>query len=190
MKPWLADKDTDMFFRYLDNANIYFEYGCGGSTYHASTRDNIKKIYSVESDIQWQNKIKDTIKHSNISYIFNEMDTQPNTWGIPGTNATDIQKRNYSDHMKQLTTEEQQSIDLVLIDGRFRVACCLKCYDIINDDCYILFDDFLDRPIYHKVLDYFDIVDKTINNRMVVLKKKLNKTIPQNIIEEYELIQH
>ena len=34
------------------NQKIYFEYGFGGSTYQASTRDNIIKIYSVESDEQ------------------------------------------------------------------------------------------------------------------------------------------
>ena len=42
-----------------------------------------------------------------------------------------------------LSKTEQDSIDLVFIDGRFRVACCLKCYDIINDNCLIGFDDFL-----------------------------------------------
>ena len=37
-----------MFYKYLNNTSVYFEYGSGGSTYQASTRKNIKKIYSVE----------------------------------------------------------------------------------------------------------------------------------------------
>ena len=177
-----------MFYRYLRNINIYFEYGSGGSTYQASV-NNIKKIYSVESDSEWQNKVKNAIVHPNIIYIFNEMNTQPNNWGHPGKNATNIQKINYSNQITKLSKEEQDSIDLVLIDGRFRVACCLKCYDIIKDTCLIAFDDFLDRPQYHIVLEYFDIIEKTKDNRMVILKKKKNVNIPKELIEKYELKQ-
>ena len=69
------------------------------------------------------------------------MDTQPNNLGNPGRNATKIQKINYSNQITKLSKEEQDSIDLVLIDGRFLVAFCLKCYDCINDKCFIAFDD-------------------------------------------------
>jgi hypothetical protein len=37
--------------KYLSQIDVYFEYGCGTSTYLACNVDNIKKIYSVESDI-------------------------------------------------------------------------------------------------------------------------------------------
>lgn len=189
MKPHLEFNDTEMFYRYLKNIDIYFEYGSGGSTYQVSILNNIKKIYSVESDIQWQNKLKQTITNPNIYYIYNEMDTKPDTWGHPGKNATNIQKINYSNHITKLSKEEQDSIDLVFIDGRFRVACCLKCYDIIKDNCLIAFDDFLDRPYYHIVLEYYDIIEKTKGNRMVILKKKKNVNIPKELIEKYELIK-
>jgi len=189
MKPHLELNDTEMFYRYLKKINIYFEYGSGGSTYQASILNNIKKIYSVESDIQWQNKLKQTIKNPNTVYIFNEMDTQPYSWGNPGKNATNIQKINYSNQITKLSKEQQGSIDLVFIDGRFRVACCLKCYDIIKDDCLIAFDDFLNRQHYHIVLEYFDIIEQTEDNRMVILKKKKNVNIPKELIEKYELIK-
>ena len=187
MEPHLAKNDTEIFYKYLDNANVYFEYGSGGSTYQASIRKNIKTIYSVESDITWQKKLNQTIKNTNINYIYNEMDTKPNTWGNPGKNATDIQKINYSNQITKLSKEEQDSIDLVLIDGRFRVACCLKCYYIIKDNCMIAFDDFLNRESYHIVLKYFDIIEKTKDNRMVILKKKKDVNIPKELIEIYEL---
>ena len=190
MEPHLSNNDKEMFYRHLKNINVYFEYGSGGSTYQASIRENIITIYSLESDASWQKKLKQIIINPNVRYIFNEMDTQENTWGNPGKNATNIQKINYSNHMRNLTKEEQYSIDLVLIDGRFRVACCLKCYDIIKDSCLIAFDDFLDRPQYHIVLEYFDILEKTRDNRMVILKKKKNVNIPKELIEKYKLIQH
>lgn len=179
--------DKQMFYKYLDNCGVYFEYGSGGSTYQASIRKNIKTIYSVESDAGWHEKLKCIIKTPNVKYLFNEMDTQANNWGHPGKNATDRQKINYSDRMRSLTEEEQNIIDLVLIDGRFRVACCLKCYDIISDNCLVSFDDFLNKPSYHVVLKYFDIVEKTIDNVMVILKKKKGLSVPKELIEKYEL---
>ena len=102
MEPHLAELDKKMFYKHLNNISVYFEYGSGGSTYQASIRPNITKIYSIESDAEWQNKLKQMIKHTNVTYFFNEMDTQPNNWGNPGPNAGDIQKKNYSEQMKNL----------------------------------------------------------------------------------------
>ena len=117
------------------------------------------------------------------------MNTKPSTWGHPGPNSTHTQHINYSNYIRNLTLEEQNGVDLILIDGRFRVACCLKCFDIINEDCFIIFDDFLDRPQYHVVLDYYNIIEKTDDNRMVILKKnRYIDTVPKEIISKYELI--
>jgi 16S rRNA G966 N2-methylase RsmD len=189
MEPYLAINDKKMFYKYLDNCKIYFEYGSGGSTYQASIRNNIKKIYSVESDKKWFKIVEKNIKSKNLTYFYNEMNVLPNNWGQPGPNSTHIQHKNYSNFIKKLNKEEQKNIDLILIDGRFRVACCLKCFDIINNNCLIVFDDFLNRQHYHIVLNYYDIVNKTIDERMVILKKKKTiKTIPKELILEYELI--
>jgi protein O-GlcNAc transferase len=189
MEPSLAIEDKQMFYKYLDNCKIYFEYGSGGSTYQASIRNNITKIYSVESDKKWLNILQQKITSNNVIYFFNEMNVQPNTWGNPGPNSTQIQRINYSNYIRKLTLEEQLSIDLITIDGRFRVACCLKCFDIINADCFIVFDDFLNRPQYHIVLNYYDIVENTTDNRMVILQKKKGiDFIPEELIQKYELI--
>lgn len=58
LKPHLSENDIKMFYDLLNKSNVYFEYGSGGSTYQASIRNNIKKIYSVESDKNWQIKLK------------------------------------------------------------------------------------------------------------------------------------
>lgn len=93
----------------------------------------------------------------------------------------------YNNHLRDLSKDEQNNIDLVMIDGRFRVACCLKCYNIISDICLIVFDDFLDREQYHVVLKYFEIIDKTIDKRMVILKKKKHVVMSDDLIKKYEL---
>jgi len=188
MEPWFAKNDKKMFYKYLDKATYYFEYGSGGSTYQAILKTNISKIYSIESDFTWYSKLKSLI-HSNITYIYNDMNTEPHTWGHPGKNSTPEQRINYSNHMLLLNKDKQQQLDLILIDGRFRVACCLKCFDVITNNCIILFDDFLNRPEYHVVLDYYDIIEQTDDNRMVALKKKTNSvSVDEALIAKYELI--
>jgi len=77
-------------------------------------------------------------------------------------------------------------IDLILIDGRFRVACCLHCYNIIDKNTCIIFDDFLNRPEYHIVLDYYDIIEKTSDNIMVILKKKDRDPPSVDLKSKYE----
>jgi hypothetical protein len=189
MIPHLAKNDAVLFDRYLDKARVYFEYGSGGSTYLASTKNNIEKIYSVESDIEWQRKLQANIKSNKVTYFFNEMGTQPNTWGHPGKHRTPAQHIAYSNYLGNLPKAEQQQIDTVMIDGRFCVACCLKCFDIIGKDCLVIFDDFLDRPHYHVVLDYYDVIDQTADNRMVVLRKKAGvDAVPDVLMRKYELI--
>lgn len=191
MEPLLKKKDKEMFYKYLDKASVYFEYGSGGSTYQASIRNNIKKIYSVESDLEWHNKLKSSIKDtSKITFLYNEMNSLPKTFGSPGPNATPLQQINYSNQLSLLTDSQKKEIDLILIDGRFRVACCLKCFDEINNNCTIIFDDFLNRPHYHIVLKYFTIIDKTVDKCMVVLKKRADvQSIPDDVIKQYELIK-
>lgn len=189
MIPELSKNDMKMFYRYLDKSTLYFEYGSGGSTYQANLKPNIKKIYTVESDKTWMNKLNSLIKNNTkITYIYNEMGTKPNTWGYPCGICLKTSLINYSEHIRNLSVEERSKIDLVMIDGRFRVACCLKCFDVINDGCYIIFDDFLIRKKYHVILDYYDVVEKTEDNRMVVLRKKNNISIPNDLIKKYELI--
>ena len=187
--PFLPNNDKDMFYKYLNKTSVYFEYGSGATTYQATLRNNITHIFTVDGDLAWLNNLKKQITYNNITYFFNEMDVKPKTWGHPGKNATNIQKINYSNYIKTIPHSQQQSIDMVFINGRFRIACCLKCFDIIRDDTLILFNDFLNRPKYHVVLQYFDIIEQTSDKKMVVLKKKQNITVPINIINKYELDQ-
>lgn len=189
MEPYFSKHDKAMFYKYINAAHVYFEYGSGGSTYQASLRENIGKMYSVESDREWQEKVKQTIKGTHITFLFNEMDTRPNTWGDPGVNSTMAQRINYSNQLGMLTKEEQTAIDFVLIDGRFRVACCLKAFSLLRPECFVAFDDFLTRPQYAIVLDYFDIVDQTSDKSMVILRKKLHVSVPDHLLQKYEGIR-
>ena len=85
MEPWFGKNDKKMFYKYLKNTNVYFEYGSGGTTYQAGILNNIKKIYSVESDIQWQDKLKKVlnpqtlqVKINTLFWVYGETPTRHN----------------------------------------------------------------------------------------------------------------
>lgn len=188
MKPYLDNRDLPLFEKYYNKCNILLEYGSGGSTYYAATEcNNLKHIYVVEGDSGWIKKLKETIpieNQSKITFIDMKLDCKPNSFGYPSTNCSKDSQLNYS-----LQVKPEYNCDLIFIDGRFRVSCCLNCYDNISDECMILFDDFLDRPHYHIVLNFFEIIEKG-NGRMVVLKKKENidREALKNAIEKYQLV--
>ncbi len=90
----------------------------------------------------------------------------------------------YLNYSNVISKYKNINFDLILIDGRFRVACALICHSIINENCIVLIDDFINRPCYHIVLDYYHVVEK--GNRMISLKKNNNKKVSLNDIEKYK----
>jgi hypothetical protein len=188
MEPHFEKIDKLMYYDYLKNANSYFEFGSGGSTYKAIQNKNVKKVYSVESDVDWFNKVNSAINSNKLNFILVDLKCVPNNWGNPGVNSKKDDWVKYSSSLCNLNKEEILNINLILIDGRFRVACCLKCFDVINDDCLIIFDDFLNRPNYSIVLNFFDIINKTKDKHMVILKKKKVSSPTIELIQKYEMI--
>ena len=188
MIPHLRDKEKKTFYHYLGKASVYFEYGSGGSTYQAFKRDNIKKVYSVESDLNWINKIYQALNipgnNEKLTMIHVEMDANPKKYGRPGPKSSYNDWIKYSRAFSYLDDESKNKVDLVLIDGRFRVACLLNLFNHISDSTIILFDDFYNRRVYHIVLNYYDVVQRV--GKMAVLKKKNIDPPTQELIFKYE----
>ena len=183
---FMRPKDRQLFYKYLASAKVYLEYGSGGSTFQASQLE-LRSIISVESDVGWHMQLLTQIKRKeHIQFKVVDLKSKPNTWGRPGPDSTPDDWCRYSEVVRTLDTGIR--LDLVLIDGRFRVACCLKCFDVISSECRIVFDDFLTRPYYHVVLDFYEIVEKTDDACLVVLKKKDVLPPPYELIARYELI--
>lgn len=182
MEPAIKPLDKILFYKYLDKATHYMEFGSGGSTYQASIRPNIKSITVVESDLEWINKLQTKIIHPSIQYNYIDIQAVKNNWGYPGKSCSLEDMKKYSD------IKSRPDTDLVLIDGRFRVACCLKLFEQLGESSVIAFDDFLNRKYYHIVLDYYDIVEQTTNNSLVILQKKHCIGPSIDLISKYESV--
>lgn len=163
----MTDSEIEIFTKYLKKAINYLEYGSGGSTVYACKFSNLNKIKTIESDYKFSLEIQNKCPRADINYI------NVGRTGKCGT-PIDITKRYL---WKKYSNNYSSEFDLVLIDGRFRVACLL---DIIikKGDPIILFHDFNNRSEYHIIKEFCTIIESI--DTLVVLK--INDNIDMNKI--------
>ena len=74
------------------------------------------------------------------------------------------------DYIKKPMELSYRNYDVILVDGRCRTMCAYMAKYLLKDDGYLLFHDFNNRPYYHGILKYYEIVDSV--ETLVVLVKK------------------
>ncbi len=151
--------------RYLES-EVILEYGSGGSTFIAT---NAKKtIVSVESDRSWLENLSERINQKQKNAFFHPIWVdigETENWGYPDNETNWRGWHKYPISPWQYCLERNISPDLVLIDGRFRVATFIASCVYTTKPLTILFDDFADRPHYHHVRRFaepIEIVDKRL----------------------------
>ena len=172
----MSSAEKVVFDDAIMKSSNYLEFGLGGSTLRAIQKSKAK-IYVVESDAEWINKMREylIIKYfENRRLFIYPIDIGPTLrWGYPETNKYRDLFITYSSSIFNVI--DNNAIDLVLIDGRFRVACALKvilsCYK--NKKIKILVHDFWDRKQYHIILKYLDVIKKADNISLFSIKKIL-----------------
>ena len=154
----------EMFLRsQYASTQVILEYGSGGSTFLALKSNSRSKIYACETDEQWLLRLCHEIDERGLSDRFTPVlcDIGPTrVWGNPcfEQRGTDLQRMNlfmnYSIRPWRLLRQNNESPSVVLIDGRFRVACFLTALSFIEANTLVLFDDYTDRPHYHCVEEF------------------------------------
>lgn len=166
--------ELEILHSYIDSSSNYLEFGSGESTIYASKSPTIKTIDSVESS---QKYIEDNLK-PNADIVmalsanklrFHIIDIgETITWGYP----KDKSKKHLWPNYSLSVFSENRNYDLVLVDGRFRIACALNCILSTPDNCTIIIHDFWNRPQYHVVLRYLEVKDRV--DTLGVFSKRSN----------------
>jgi hypothetical protein len=165
-----SDVTTAYFLKMLARADRYLEYGTGASTLWAA-RFGVDLV-GVDSDRNWLDALRRKILDAgcaqpNQVLRFSDIG-QTGKWGKPVGDVDDARLelfRHYSDPPEACGDALP---DLVLVDGRFRVACTLKALKMLSGhrDWTILVDDYTDRSEYHVLDDYAHM---TFVGRMAVI---------------------
>lgn len=148
---WFRDK--------IVRSNFYLEFGSGGSTILAA-RASCRTI-TIESDRRFANAVdaalapghKVKIIHADIGIV--------RSWGHPLFQRKSKKRlerwATYTQVAEQEISGYGEFPDLVLIDGRFRLACALEVASWArarSATTTIMFDDYFGRPYYHLVEDF------------------------------------
>lgn len=130
-------------------ARVALEYGSGGSTFLA-LRAGAGFVMSVESDSKWSERIAGALaaEFPADRFLIHHADIGPTLpWGRPAKNAA---FRRFHLYPTAIWDHPQfRHPDVVLIDGRFRVACFLTTMIRCTRPVTVLIDDYIDRENYH-----------------------------------------
>ena len=159
-EPRLDEGGRQYFLNCLDRCKFYLEYGSGGSTVEAARRH--KRFITVESDRFFleavKRRIAGTTGNNDIGeYIYcNIGSTGP--LGAPLSKTLTQQRldlwRKYPDGpWMRIAAQNGMLPDLILIDGRFRVACALTTIKYLKKSASfeMLVDDYANRPHYGEI---------------------------------------
>ena len=175
----LFDGDDFLFKKYLKKCNIYFEYGVGDSTTWV-LENTSSKIISVDTDKEWINKIDIFKRKKRINIHWINLGEIEN-WGRPKT----YEYRKYFIDYISSVWKFNLKPDVILIDGRFRVASYL--YSLINskEGSIIIFDDYMNRPHYHVVEEVLQLYE--IYGRQAVFKvpRVFNKKLTEELLKKF-----
>lgn len=151
--PHLPPSSRERLEALLGGADCYLEYGTGGSTMLAA-RVGVPLSYCVESDAAWLTAVEHrlrAVEHRGRVVLLHADIGPTGEWGFPLATPPGTAAADYALDAWRRMREDGVTPDFVLVDGRYRVACCLASLLHARPGTPILFDDYLDRPHYEVV---------------------------------------
>ena len=181
--PHMSASERALFDRCLAQASRYFEFGAGGSTVRACQSG--LTVHGVESDRAWVDALGERLgEHCQVQVV----DIGPTReWGYPVNNSGRGRFPEYSEAIHL----HDQSFDMILVDGRFRVACVLNAIEHTLEraaspgDTRIFIHDFWDRPHYHAVLEFLDIEESAQTAGVFRVKPDLDRQRLRQVLEKF-----
>ena len=173
--PHLTDYEVGAVLSFLNKDTVYFETGSGCSSIIA--KHYAKKSYAVEGCKVWYEKgIENGLKDN---LIFKDLKPDNSDWSYPGRTSTLEDWKNYFQ-----AYDKSYKADVILIDGRFKIATAMDIYDKIEEDTIVLIHEYPDRPSYFVLENYYQFV--YIWDRLAAfVKKKDVQSIPLEVQKKY-----
>jgi hypothetical protein len=175
-EPYFDAESTAYFRKRLETSRSYLEYGSGGSTILANRL--VDTLVSVDSDAHFLADVRRKLAqdgHRTMAKLIHVNIGLTQEWGKPVfTRPTRRRVRRWEDYptapWRYFRSIAQQP-DLILVDGRFRVACVLESLLSLSplSDTQILLDDYASRPHY-RVVEQFAAVEMA--GRMAILRPR------------------
>lgn len=150
--PWITFRAIDWLDSYLDSGMKVFEYGAGGSTLFLAKRAG--SVVSVEHDESFYRIVRDELLRRNINNCQLILRQPEPCKGSGGTYASFQSKYKgwcFESYVRTIDDFPDGGFDLVLVDGRARVACINQALKKVKPGGALMLDNS-DRPGYARAL--------------------------------------
>ena len=171
---------SELFKRLVSNASAYGEYGCGASTIWVA-HNTATIIYSIDTSMEWIKNVKNEVGDRPNQLLTHVDLGDLGEWGRPRSYKYRNNIINYLDGI----WKNEFKPDVVLIDGRFRVACLL--YSLLNSkpSTQILFDDYLGREHYHLVEEFVTVTETCGDQVLFVVPENFDRISATKELERF-----
>lgn len=146
--PWITFRAIDWLDAYLRPDMSVFEFGAGGSTLFFA--DRVRKLVSIEHDKGFFELVRSMLAErgvANCELILH----QPRQCTAASAAFASRQEKYigmcFENYVKAIDRCADASLDLVLVDGRARVACVRRALPKLKDGGVLVLDN-TDRPGY------------------------------------------
>lgn len=193
-EPHFDSQSVEFFINQLHLCKQYLEYGVGGITFLAAKLG--KDFIAIDSDKYFIKALKSKMQKCNImhtnSQVFHYADIGlTKQWGQPVfTRLTKLRCYKWERYSSIPVGKINSFLpDLILIDGRFRVACALKVVKYMHNQTNftMLVDDYICRTHYAEI-ERFAKLEKLVGRMAVFTQNdKINLLELDNSIASYSL---
>jgi len=150
--------EVDLVLKIVKGRTSYLEWGSGGSTLNFPQFIS-GKVVSIEHDKEWCDNMPVSLAKKNIRNV--------NLYCIRtiGTNKDEGTYATFKPYIDKINTLNESTWDLVLIDGRARVAASIRALSYIRSESAVIVHDF-ERVLrsgsasYSGMLEYYDVIER------------------------------
>jgi len=154
VSPLMDPETIDRLTTELARAKFYLEFGSGGSTILADKMG--VETLSVEGDPVYAKAVRKGLTGNTVRLITPRIGPT-GVWGYPLLNHPRWLSQRLRRRYVAAPFREKRFPDLILVDGRFRVACALESARQANlrgVTANLIIDDYEGRPHYHVVEEF------------------------------------
>lgn len=173
LKPEMTEAEIAVLRECFSKAASLVEFGSGGSTLLAVRSHSLRRIWSVESDPGWIARLREQpdVRGAEQAGRLHLQGIDIGAVGDYGYPRELAMQANWPRYYEAVWDDADAiKTDLVLIDGRFRVACALEALARCQPHTILLFHDFWNRTPYHPVLAFTDWLGSC--DSLAILRRK------------------
>ena len=167
----LDDGDRLLLLKLYSEANSVFEFGLGESTRIAAVVGT-PRYSGVDSSASYVSSSREQAPQW-FKFYFADVG-RIKAWGVP----VDVLPKQAMQSQIAALYSELAAFDIYFVDGRYRVGCV--CSSFLHASKYnkvdvaVLVHDYSNRPEYHVIESFAEIVDRSPSGKLVRLSRRSN----------------